>query len=160
MRRFHLSDSQPHHFGIAIFVVYATIMTPYARAIPLFARKYKTTCFTCHVSEPMLNEFGRRFQANGYRIANSEPKTPTWDQLPIVLAFAVTPEVIYTHSTDNLTNAVTDSRSFSTYGIDMLTAGDFGSRLSWYGDVTVDPEEGAGIESFFLMYHAGAVNLS
>lgn len=160
--RCHLQNTSVSYIGslFAALILSFTVLTPDARAIPLFARKYKTTCFTCHVSEPMLNEFGRRFQANGYRIANSEPKTPTWDQLPIVLAFAVTPEVIYAHSRDNITDEVTDSRNFSKYGVDMLTAGDFGSRLSWYGDVTVDPEEGAGIESFFLIYHAGAINFT
>ncbi len=162
MMRCHLQNTSVHYIGsfLAVLILSCTVITPDARAIPLFARKYKTTCFTCHVSEPMLNEFGRRFQANGYRIANSEPKTPTWDQLPIVLAFAVTPEVTYAHSRDNITNEVTDSRNFSAYGVDMLTAGDFGSRLSWYGDVTVDPKEGAGIESFFLIYHVGAFNFT
>src|SRR5258708_10125064 len=160
MMRSHFQHTSRLYITLAVLVVACTVITPNAKAIPLFARKYKTTCFTCHVSEPMLNEFGRRFQANGYGNANAEPKTPTWDHLPIVLAFAVTPEVVYAHSTDNITNEATDSRNFSKYGVDMLTAGDFGSRLSWYGDVTVDPEEGAGIESFFLIYHAGAINFT
>ncbi len=160
--RCHIQNTSVPYIGtfLAVLVLSCTVITPYAKAIPLFARKYKTTCFTCHVSEPMLNEFGRRFQANGYRIANSEPKTPTWDQLPIVLAFAVTPSFIYAHSRDNMTNEVTDSRNFDAFGVDMLTAGDFGARLSWYGDVTVEPKEGAGIESLFLIYHAGAINFT
>jgi hypothetical protein len=147
-------------FYIGVFLALSSGLSPNAKALPIFARKYKTTCFSCHVSEPMLNEFGRRFQANGYRIANSEPKTPTWDQLPLLLGMAVTPAVVYAHSKDNLTNTVTDSRNFETYGVDLFTAGDFSSRLSWYGDLTVDPGEGAGIESFFLIYHAGDMNFT
>ena len=114
MMRNRLQNTSVPYMGSLLVAVMllCSVITP-ARAIPLFARKYKTTCYTCHVSVPMLNEFGKRFQANGYRIANSEPKTPTWDQLPIVLAFAVTPEVIYAHTRDNITNEVTDSRNFS-----------------------------------------------
>lgn len=38
-----------------------------ASAIPAWARKYKTSCATCHVAYPKLNAFGRAFQANGYQ---------------------------------------------------------------------------------------------
>ncbi len=145
---------------VGVLFFFLSSFSPSAKALPLFARKYKTTCFSCHVSMPMLNEFGRRFQANGYRIANSEPKTPTWDQLPILVGLAVTPEVVWTHTKDNLANAVTDARNFDPYGVDLFTAGDFSSRFSWYGDLTVDPHEGAGIESFFLIYHAGDMNFT
>lgn len=35
--------------------------------VPSFARKYKTSCATCHYSAPMLNAFGKAFKNNGYR---------------------------------------------------------------------------------------------
>jgi hypothetical protein len=37
------------------------------QAIPTFARKYKTSCSTCHYAFPMLNAFGTAFKNNGYR---------------------------------------------------------------------------------------------
>ncbi|MFQ5638584.1 MAG: hypothetical protein ACE5IR_11385 [bacterium] len=37
-------------------------------AIPAFARRYRTSCSSCHVVIPKLNHFGRAFKANGYRI--------------------------------------------------------------------------------------------
>jgi hypothetical protein len=38
-----------------------------ARAIPAFARKYGTTCTTCHTIYPKLNPFGEAFRRNGFR---------------------------------------------------------------------------------------------
>ena len=38
-----------------------------AYAIPAFARKYKTSCTTCHTVFPKLNAFGEAFRRNGYR---------------------------------------------------------------------------------------------
>lgn len=35
-----------------------------ANALPSFARKYNTSCSTCHTYVPKLNAFGRAFQAN------------------------------------------------------------------------------------------------
>jgi hypothetical protein len=38
-----------------------------ARAVPSFARKYQTSCQTCHTVYPVLNPFGEAFRRNGYR---------------------------------------------------------------------------------------------
>src|SRR5512143_424937 len=38
-----------------------------ADAIPAFARKYGTSCQTCHVVYPKLTPFGEAFRRNGYR---------------------------------------------------------------------------------------------
>ena len=38
-----------------------------AWAIPAFARKYKTSCQTCHVAFPQATPFGEAFRLNGYR---------------------------------------------------------------------------------------------
>jgi hypothetical protein len=37
-----------------------------ARAIPAFARKYGTSCLTCHTVYPKLTPFGEAFRRNGY----------------------------------------------------------------------------------------------
>ncbi|HEY3381021.1 MAG TPA: hypothetical protein VGK32_04590 [Vicinamibacterales bacterium] len=39
-----------------------------ASAIPAFARKYQTSCQTCHVVFPKLNAFGEAFRLAGYRM--------------------------------------------------------------------------------------------
>src|SRR5574342_568151 len=38
-----------------------------ARAVPAFARKYGTSCLTCHTVFPKLTPFGEAFRRNGYR---------------------------------------------------------------------------------------------
>ena len=43
-------------------------------AIPHFARRYKTSCTTCHTLIPKLNHFGLAFRANGYRIPVNDAK--------------------------------------------------------------------------------------
>lgn len=50
---------------IAIGVLLAT--AGHASAVPAFARKYKTSCVTCHTIYPKLNPFGEQFRRNGYR---------------------------------------------------------------------------------------------
>jgi hypothetical protein len=61
----------PHwrgRFTRSFCVLLATLA--YARvafAIPAFARKYETSCLTCHTIYPKLNPFGEAFRRNGYR---------------------------------------------------------------------------------------------
>ena len=60
-------------------------------ALPIFARRYGTSCLTCHVMPPKLNAFGIAFRNNGFRIPLNEeelvkqPDTalgaPAWEKL-------------------------------------------------------------------------------
>jgi hypothetical protein len=43
-----------------------------AHAVPSFARKYQTSCQTCHTVYPVLNPFGEAFRRDGYRF-------PSWN---------------------------------------------------------------------------------
>lgn len=54
-------------FAIAILAV-----TREAGAIPAFARRYGTSCQTCHMPFPRLNPFGDAFRRNGYRYPAGE----------------------------------------------------------------------------------------
>jgi hypothetical protein len=40
--------------------------------IPAFARKYKTSCSTCHAAAPKLNVLGEAFRLNGYRFPEND----------------------------------------------------------------------------------------
>jgi len=48
--------------GLVLFLVDS------ASALPIFARRYETSCTTCHAIIPKLNPFGVSFRNNGYRI--------------------------------------------------------------------------------------------
>jgi len=59
-------------FGIVGAVFVATLLAYFgdlreAHAVPSFARKYQTSCLTCHTVYPVLNPFGEAFRRNGYR---------------------------------------------------------------------------------------------
>lgn len=43
-----------------------TLVPEEAQAIPSFARKYKTSCTTCHIAIPKRNAFGEAFRRNGF----------------------------------------------------------------------------------------------
>jgi len=53
-------------FGCAGLVVMVSGIP--ARAVPAFARKYGTSCQTCHIAYPKLNAFGEAFRVLGYRM--------------------------------------------------------------------------------------------
>src|SRR5574337_821286 len=48
-------------------ILIVLVTAPRAWAVPAFARKYKTSCTTCHTIFPKLNPFGEQFRRNGYR---------------------------------------------------------------------------------------------
>ncbi len=50
-----------------------------AAAVPAFARKYQTSCQTCHVVFPKLNAFGEAFRLRGYRMpAENQANCPSF----------------------------------------------------------------------------------
>lgn len=55
---------------VAVLVVLSTLLgASSARANPSFARRYRTSCRTCHAwSFPYLNAYGVRFRQNGYQL--------------------------------------------------------------------------------------------
>ncbi|TKB32516.1 MAG: hypothetical protein E8D51_10100 [Nitrospira sp.] len=64
-------------FAILALIGYLCSFIPKADAIPAFARKYDTSCNTCHVSGfPKLNDFGNRFRDRGYQM-DTDDDLPT-----------------------------------------------------------------------------------
>lgn len=64
---------------------------PQADAIPAFARKYHTSCTTCHNDYPELNDFGEAFKKNGFKFPKDDElfvKEP-----PVLLGAAAQREV-------------------------------------------------------------------
>jgi len=57
----------PAFVAVAVAVVVYFAVAGEAQAVPSFARKYQTSCQTCHTIYPVLNPFGEAFRRNGYR---------------------------------------------------------------------------------------------
>ena len=55
-----------------------------AHAIPAFARRYQTSCQTCHVAFPRLTPFGEAFRRNGFRFPGAGDATAE-KQEPVTL---------------------------------------------------------------------------
>jgi hypothetical protein len=61
-----------------------TFFAPRADAIPAFARRYETSCQTCHIAFPRLTPFGEAFRRNGYRFPDGGDATAE-KQEPVLL---------------------------------------------------------------------------
>lgn len=70
-------------------------VVPSAAALPVFARQYGTSCSTCHVNFPKLNDFGKAFKDAGF-------KFPKGDQgllkIPPVMLGAEAQKELWPHS--------------------------------------------------------------
>jgi hypothetical protein len=56
-----------------IIIVWVTLASaPKSSAIPAFARKYQTSCTTCHSNFPELNDFGEAFKKNGFKFPKDD----------------------------------------------------------------------------------------
>ena len=69
MRRFGLL------FLLSGFILLAAafcLIAPKAYAIPPFSRKYQTSCSTCHLDFPKLNDFGKAFKDAGFKFPTDD----------------------------------------------------------------------------------------
>jgi hypothetical protein len=128
-------------------------------AIPAFARKYHTSCQTCHIAFPNLTPFGEAFRLNGYRFPAGTDASVSKDQpvpmgaegykklwpkavwpgeipgLPPV-SMVVETEVAYDKA------AKTTSFDGMPAEVAVLTGGTLGEHASFYGEVEFAREEG------------------
>jgi hypothetical protein len=61
--------------AVAVAMVACLAAERDAQAVPSFARKYQTSCLTCHTVYPVLNPFGEAFRRNGYRFPSQGGST-------------------------------------------------------------------------------------
>ena len=74
------TTSVPTLVTAAVIAVVAWASTSTAYAIPAFARRYGTSCGTCHTVPPMLTPFGEAFRTNGYRFPGGVDDERTVDE--------------------------------------------------------------------------------
>jgi hypothetical protein len=136
-----------------------TFMVQEAQAIPAFARKYSTSCMTCHEAFPRLNAFGEAFRLNGYRFPDNdaayikqEPVTLGQEAYKKLWPKAIWPSdipgfppvalrIISNYNID--TGGTKEARSqFETpREIELLAAGSMGTSLSFFTEVGFEKEE-------------------
>ena len=142
------------HAVVAAFVAAALTPTP-ADAIPSFARRYRTTCQTCHNVVPALNAFGEQFAGNGFRIMSGEEpldSIATGDDALVLLQslpLAVRLDAYAQAYAGN--RAVADFQT--PYALKLLSSGPLSKKVSWYFYAfLLERGEVGGVEDAFLVY--------
>ena len=58
--------------GLVLLPVFFFFLTVNGRAIPAFSRQYQTSCATCHIDFPKLNDFGKAFKDAGFKFPKDD----------------------------------------------------------------------------------------
>ncbi len=143
---------------LAVSFLFVELSPHNADAIPAFARKYKTSCITCHAVFPRLTALGEAFRLNGY-------KMPDGDELyirdkPVVLAAEaykkVFPEAVWPSDIPGLPpiaiRVINDvefdtggkkksSADFHTPKAEIVSAGSFGEDISFFFELEFQESE-------------------
>ena len=139
-----------------------------ASAVPAFARKYQTSCQTCHVVFPKLNPFGEAFRLNGYRMPaeteeqiketpvslGSEAYKKTWPSMVypstipghVPLAINIKLADVYASETDGTSRTITRNDFQFPQEINLFAAGTFGEKFGYLAELTFENGAGVSIE--------------
>jgi len=140
-------------------VLLALAATP-ASAVPVFARKYATSCQTCHTVFPKLNAFGEAFRLNGYRFPGeteeqvkekpvslgADAYKKVWPaavypgNIPahVPLAMNVKMADVYAKSHGDEGSAIVHNDFQAPQEANIFSAGTFGDIFSFFGELTFE----------------------
>lgn len=155
---------------IGLIVLSLIIGIKESSAVPVFARKYNTSCATCHIGFPARNAFGEAFRNNGYRfpeggdeekvkIKQVELGSESWKKLfPDALYPAdipgIAPLAIMAKGTMEVRKD-SAGKYQQIWGIpgdvELFFAGTIGENISIFGDAGIN-EEGASLGGFSLIW--------
>ncbi len=152
-----------------------------AKAVPSFARKYQTSCLTCHTVYPALNPFGEAFRRDGYRFPSQAgsvdsdsvkspmialgqeeyKKTFPHSVWPSAIPEAVPLSVMVNGAvTANLPNSDAHDAAGNTFtwgGIvgeaHLFAAGAFSDTLTYFAQVTIPTDEPVDVETAYLLWN-------
>jgi hypothetical protein len=142
-----------------------------AQAVPSFARKYETSCQTCHIVFPKLNAFGEAFRLRGYRLPGETEQmvkqppvslgAPAYKRLwpqavwpgeissSVPLAGIVKMDAAVSHSTVNDDGSVTAIHGDLRFPqeVNLFGAGTLGEHVSYLAEVTFaeQPDGSVGV---------------
>jgi hypothetical protein len=71
------------------------LYSPVLHAIPAFSRQYQTSCTTCHLDFPKLNDFGKAFKDAGFKFPTDND---TFLKIPAVMLGAPAQKELFPHS--------------------------------------------------------------
>ena len=157
----------------AVLLVTIGVMskTEPVHAIPAFARKYQTSCQTCHIIFPKLNAFGEAFRLNGYRMPGetedmikekqvslgSEAYKRLWPQaiwpgeisstVPLAVNIKFADVTTSTLNSDGSTTNINNDMQFPQE-LNIFGAGRLGDHVSYLSEVTFgqNPDNSVSVE--------------
>lgn len=146
-------------------------------SIPAFARKYKTSCATCHNGFPKLNAFGEAFRRNGYQFpGGTDAEFTHEDPVPMgsdgnkrAFPEAIWPgsipgtspislffngEVDYNPKFNPADASTAERFSFNGLGnsIEAVAAGTLGEDLSFWGHAILSSDGTLELNRMFLIF--------
>jgi len=157
-------------FLFALAVLSTLVVAAPASALPVFARKYQTSCQTCHTIFPKLNPFGQAFRLNGYRMpaeteemikekpvslgadayAKMWPSAVFPSSLPSDAPFAMNMKLadLYASSHDESGRTIIHNDFQFPQEVNLFSAGTLGDNFSFLGEVTYGqlPDGGSEVE--------------
>jgi len=80
---------------IIMSLLMSGLFTNISYAIPAFSRQYGTSCSTCHINFPKLNDFGKAFKDAGFKFPKDDE---TFIKIPPVLLGAPAQKDIWPHT--------------------------------------------------------------
>jgi hypothetical protein len=145
--------------GVLLGLVSLLFMPDRVSAIPAFARRYETSCTTCHVVPPKLNAFGVAFKNNGYQISEDDEKfikqpdvlmgAPGWKKLwpkKGVWPGAISDRIPLSGGVEMVTDISPKDRVKVDFAfpeeVALLAGGTLGSSLSFFGELAFESENG------------------
>lgn len=155
---------------VFVGVVVVFLLSQPASAVPSFARKYQTSCMTCHVAPPKLNAFGRAFKNSGYRMPEGDEELVKQEKSPLgapgwkeVWPEGVWPAdipggtmlgfIIESSYSINRSSRV-DNEFDGIEEIGLLLGGTVGDSFSFFGDIDLFEEGQPGeIGRLFFQYN-------
>ena len=78
-----------------VLVLMVTLLSVSSYAIPAFSRQYGTSCSTCHVDFPKLNDFGKAFKDAGFKFPKDDE---TFIKVPPVMLGAPAQKDLWPHT--------------------------------------------------------------
>jgi hypothetical protein len=161
---------------IAVAVVLASARS--TEAVPAFARKYQTSCQTCHIVFPKLNAFGEAFRLRGYRLPGETeeqvkekpvslgapaykrlwPEAIWPGELPGSVPLAVNIKFAYANtSTLNDDGTVTSVKNDLQFPqeLNVFGAGTLGDHVSFFAEVTFGANPDGSVSTELEHAHVG-----
>ncbi len=150
-----------------------------ASAIPAFARKYHTSCETCHTIFPKLTPFGEAFRHNGFRFPGNDSDFVKQEVIPLgqeaykdVFPDAVWPGTLpssvplafafngfaLVHPDRSSGSAIADNRARFTLAnliaeAHLFAGGSYDDTTTFFGEVTVSNDGSIEIEDAQVLFN-------